>query len=272
MGVFVAVYNYLTFRLIAPPTSLATQRLEPSSCSTWSAWSARPGPGGGRYARTPPDARLEPLLMLTGVALTLLASLPASLRGWSADVRFLRGTRGREQLDRRAGTRSPGTSVLALYRVLLRGSERHRHARWRILEPLRLDRRRRPGTCPHRCCAGLAVLDGPRLIPIPIPYPLTPYSALLRSSSTCCGSSCRSRRPCRSPLTDRRPSARPPDARRLQRHRAGRQPSSASRLDHARAIRSSAGCRFGQFDSVEAKRFPIRCGLGRLCARAKHDV
>ena len=143
LGAFVTVYNYLGYRLLAPPYNLSQAvvglifgiYLVGTFSSAWMGHLA--GKLGRRKVLWTALA-----LMLAGVALTMLQPLAAGHARHRRDhVRFLRRAFHRQQLGRPARRRGEGAGRLGVPVQLLHGIEHCRRQRRPVLCVPRLDRR-----------------------------------------------------------------------------------------------------------------------------------
>ena len=146
MGAFVTLYNYLGYRLTEPPYSLSQTAIGAIFAAYLigtlsSAWI---GELAGRLGRRRVLWAMI-AIMLAGVALTLSQHLAADPRRHRRrHVRLLRRAFHRQQLGRKQGRRCEGAGLGPLPVLLLSRLQRRRHPRRRVLDPLGMERRRRP--------------------------------------------------------------------------------------------------------------------------------
>ena len=145
MGGFVAMYNFLGFRLVQAPFYLSPFVVSlvflAYLAGTWS--SSRAGAEASRFGRKP-VLLVSIAVMIAGVAITLSDNVFAVLvRSGGRDRGILRRPFDRIGVDRTVGADRQGSGLVAVQPVLLRRLERRRLVRRRGLRRRWLDCRRR---------------------------------------------------------------------------------------------------------------------------------
>ena len=167
MGGFVAIYNYLAFRLTAAPYHLPVTVVSLIFFAYLAGTFAAPTLAGALATRFGRKAVLltSIAIMITGVLITLCANIFSGIgRSGGSHRRLLRCPRDRHRMGWPRSHRRQGTGLVAVQPVLLRRIEHHRLVRWHRLAAGRLDRRGVNSPHSRRCCGGRrSIVPAPQL-------------------------------------------------------------------------------------------------------------